>query len=70
MEQLEQAERFESLHREHAIIAIRSQLQIGESRTHCEECDDLIPELRRAAVPGCKLCIDCAEEKERLNNVI
>jgi len=70
MEQLEQAEKFESLHREYAIIAIRSQLSIGESSTHCLECEDPIPELRRIAVPGCKLCKECTEEKERLNNVI
>ena len=34
----------------------------GPPRTHCLECEDLIPEKRRAAVPGCLYCIDCAQE--------
>jgi phage/conjugal plasmid C-4 type zinc finger TraR family protein len=36
----------------------------GESRTHCAECDELIPEARRKAVPGVKLCIDCQAERD------
>ena len=31
----------------------------GESLTHCAECEEEIPEARRRAVPGVKLCIDC-----------
>lgn len=27
--------------------------------THCEVCDEPIPEARRAAMPGCTRCIDC-----------
>lgn len=27
----------------------------GESRTHCAECEEPIPEARRAALPGVKL---------------
>jgi phage/conjugal plasmid C-4 type zinc finger TraR family protein len=34
----------------------------GESRTHCAACEEPIPEARRQAVPGVKLCIDCATE--------
>ena len=30
----------------------------GESRTHCAECEEPIPEARRQALPGVKLCID------------
>ena len=30
---------------------------VGESRTHCAECEEPIPEARRRAVPGVKLCI-------------
>ncbi|MFC3061093.1 DksA/TraR family C4-type zinc finger protein [Paenirhodobacter populi] len=32
---------------------------VGESLTHCAECDEPIPEARRRAIPGVKLCIDC-----------
>ncbi len=31
----------------------------GESLTHCAECEEEIPQARREAVPGVKLCIDC-----------
>ncbi|WIK29153.1 TraR/DksA family transcriptional regulator [Enterobacter asburiae] len=33
----------------------------------CEECDEPIPEPRRAAVPGCKTCAECQEEIELKN---
>ncbi|SFA98574.1 transcriptional regulator, TraR/DksA family [Poseidonocella pacifica] len=36
----------------------------GESRTHCAECEEPIPEPRRAAIPGVKLCIDCQQERD------
>lgn len=29
------------------------------SAERCEECDEPIPEPRRAAVPGCKTCAEC-----------
>lgn len=31
------------------------------SRTHCETCGELIPEARRVAVPGVRLCVECQE---------
>jgi phage/conjugal plasmid C-4 type zinc finger TraR family protein len=37
---------------------------IGESRTHCAECEEPIPEARRRAVPGVKLCIDCQKDRD------
>ena len=36
----------------------------GESLTHCAECEEPIPEARRAALPGVKLCLDCASERD------
>ena len=36
----------------------------GESLTHCAECGEPIPEARRAALPGVKLCIDCQQERD------
>ena len=38
---------------------------VGESLTHCAECEEPIPEARRAALPGVKLCIDCQSEREK-----
>ena len=37
---------------------------VGESRTHCAECEEPIPEKRRVAIPGVKLCIDCQQERD------
>ncbi|WP_108258636.1 DksA/TraR family C4-type zinc finger protein [Mangrovicoccus ximenensis] len=37
----------------------------GESLTHCADCDEPIPEKRRTAIPGVKLCIECQSERDR-----
>lgn len=31
------------------------------SARYCEDCDDEIPEARRAVVPGCQRCVECEE---------
>lgn len=36
----------------------------GESLTHCAECEEPIPEKRRLALPGVKLCIECQQERD------
>lgn len=36
----------------------------GASLSHCAECDEPIPEPRRRALPGVKLCIECQEERD------
>jgi len=45
-----------------AVRHARDQLPRGESLTHCEECDAPIPEARREAVPGVRLCVGCQSE--------
>ena len=37
---------------------------LGASLTHCAECEEEIPEPRRRAIPGVKLCIDCQAERD------
>ncbi|MGJ3523549.1 TraR/DksA C4-type zinc finger protein [Nitratidesulfovibrio sp. D1] len=44
--------------------AQRASLTSLASRATCEECGDPIPEARRAAVPGVRLCITCQKELE------
>lgn len=44
-----------------AIKRARSKLPQGPSLSHCEECDVPIPEARRQAVPGVRLCVACQE---------
>lgn len=36
----------------------------GVSSLECEGCGVVIPEERRAAVPGCDLCVTCKEIDE------
>jgi len=38
---------------------------VGESLSHCAECEEPIPEARRQAIPGVKLCIDCQQERDQ-----
>ncbi len=49
---------------EDAVNEARSRLPAGESLTRCEECDAEIPEARRKAVPGVRLCVACQEEHD------
>ncbi|MDR5876242.1 DksA/TraR family C4-type zinc finger protein [Halomonas sp. CUBES01] len=44
---------------EDAVQRARSQLPRGESLDTCEECGEPIPEPRRKAIPGVRLCVDC-----------
>ena len=39
----------------------------GDSLTHCADCEEPIPEARRIAIPGVKLCIDCASDLQAQN---
>ena len=39
----------------------------GQSLTHCADCEEPIPEARRDALPGVKLCIDCADQRDTRN---
>lgn len=48
-----------------AIKRARSQLPSGPGLMRCEECDAEIPEARRKAVPGVRLCITCQEAHDR-----
>ncbi|MGI9511154.1 MAG: DksA/TraR family C4-type zinc finger protein [Geminicoccaceae bacterium] len=50
---------------EDAVSRARDHLAEGESLTHCAECGVVIPEARRAAVPGVRLCISCQEASDK-----
>lgn len=43
----------------------RSRLPDGESLGHCEKCKAPIPDERRKAVPGVRLCVRCQVATER-----
>lgn len=44
---------------EDAVRHARSRLPQGESLANCAECDAEIPQARREAVPGVRLCVNC-----------
>ena len=46
---------------EDAVKLARSRLPEGEGLTHCEECDAPIPQARRNAIPGVRLCVTCQQ---------
>jgi phage/conjugal plasmid C-4 type zinc finger TraR family protein len=48
-----------------AVKQARSRLPEGEGVTHCVECEEPIPEARRKAIPGVRLCVDCQSEFEK-----
>jgi phage/conjugal plasmid C-4 type zinc finger TraR family protein len=48
-----------------AIKRARSRMRKGPGRSRCEECDAPIPEARRRAVPGVRLCVACQEAHDR-----
>ncbi len=48
-----------------AVKKARSRLAEGKSLSHCEQCDEPIPEARRKAVPGVRLCVACQSKIEK-----
>jgi phage/conjugal plasmid C-4 type zinc finger TraR family protein len=48
-----------------AIKRVRDQAPKGPSLKRCEECDAKIPEARRKAVPGVRLCVACQTDKDK-----
>ena len=48
-----------------AIARARSQLPQGTSLEQCAECSAVIPEARRVAIPGVRLCVACQAEADK-----
>ena len=42
--------------------------RVGSSSPVCAICGEIIPPARQKAVPGCRLCLDCQEEREKNAN--
>ena len=47
-----------------AVQRARASMPIGESKAHCTECEEPIPDARRKAIPGVCLCVTCQAELE------
>lgn len=50
---------------EDEVARVRSLLPTGESLLECEDCGEAIPEARRKALPGVRLCLPCQEEADK-----
>ena len=48
-----------------AIQRARRQLPSGPGLAHCAECEAEIPEARRKALPGVRLCVACQSEHDK-----
>ena len=53
-----------------ALAQVRRRLPRGASRPDCEECGDPIPEARRQAVPGVRLCIACQQAHDKEQSIV
>jgi len=47
------------------VSRVQNRLPSGPSLTHCEECGADIPEARRKAIAGVRLCVTCQEAHDR-----
>ncbi|MBW8184527.1 DksA/TraR family C4-type zinc finger protein [Shewanella nanhaiensis] len=47
------------------VAQARSRLPVGQSLLYCEECDCPIPQARREAVIGVRLCVSCQQEADK-----
>jgi phage/conjugal plasmid C-4 type zinc finger TraR family protein len=50
---------------EDGVQRAKSRLPSGPGLSHCPECGNKIPEARRKAIPGVRLCVDCQEASDR-----
>jgi phage/conjugal plasmid C-4 type zinc finger TraR family protein len=48
-----------------AVNRAKSRLPAGPSLSHCAECNAEIPEARRQAIPGVRLCVACQEAEDQ-----
>jgi phage/conjugal plasmid C-4 type zinc finger TraR family protein len=48
-----------------AVNRAKTRLPQGPGAEHCAECGEAIPEARRLAVPGVRLCVACQETADR-----
>lgn len=48
-----------------AVRLARARLPSGPGTIDCEECGEEIPEARRRAMPGARLCVQCQASRDR-----
>lgn len=50
---------------EDEVKRVRGKLTGGKSLKFCDECGDPIPQARREAIPGVRLCVQCQAELDK-----
>ena len=55
---------------EDAVSRARDKIPRGESLSNCEECGKAIPEPRREAIPGVRLCVACQSEQDAKAKIV
>jgi phage/conjugal plasmid C-4 type zinc finger TraR family protein len=50
------------------VARARSRIPQGPGLSHCEDCDEPIPEARRRAIPGVRRCIGCQAEADQASS--
>lgn len=53
-----------SINDELARMRAQNREPVGESLKYCAECEEEIPQARRLARPGVKLCLECQQERD------
>ena len=48
-----------------AVMEARARMPQGESLQHCALCGEDIPDKRRQALPGVRLCIECQTDRDK-----
>ena len=46
------------------VLRARAEMPAGTGGTHCEVCDEAIPEGRQRALPGVRTCVACQTERD------
>lgn len=55
---------------EDAVQRARSRIPQGESRADCADCGAPIPEARRKAIAGVRLCVACQTEQDKGDSAV
>ncbi|MFT6898429.1 MAG: phage/conjugal plasmid C-4 type zinc finger TraR family protein [Paraglaciecola sp.] len=48
-----------------AVNQVRSRIPVGQSLTHCQQCANPIPQARRDAIQGVRLCVSCQAQVDK-----
>lgn len=48
-----------------AVLAARARLSAGEGSSECDDCGEVIPAKRRAALVGVRTCVACQSARDK-----